>query len=68
MPQYGTTKKECDAAIAKLKVAGFAAWLTPVGHHMLWVKAAEDCFNISVPNVDAFIKRATNNAASTSLL
>ena len=64
MAQYGTTNKQFQAAIQRLKDAGMKAWPAGTGNHYLWVVNAkafpEDpahCGRISVPRVSQFIEQ-----------
>ena len=68
--QYGTTVKQCNAAIQRLSEVGMSAWQTGNGHHYLWVKSAlafpndpAHCGRISVPNVGNFIAKFSALAA-----
>jgi hypothetical protein len=60
MSRFGTTIKQKNAAIAKLRAAGFRAWGVATGHHYLWVQPADGdptTNRISVPNVDQYIAK-----------
>ena len=64
MSRFGTTIKQKNAAIAKLRAAGFRAWGVATGHHYLWVQPADAPYGwgpttnrVSVPNVDQYIAK-----------